>query len=205
MLEYTVEAALRSEIFEHVWVSTDSEDIAAVAKKAGADVPFLRPSSLATDQSPAREAYLHTLNEAEKRKLSPSEFCVLLPTSPLRNFQDIREAAKIFGEKNADSVLSMTLNQKPVEWLKTIDSDGLIHNANFGAAASEKNRQESPAYYTPNGAIYIFSTAFFKQSKSYYGNKTYAYTMPRQSSIDVDDEFDFAIAEMVLKGKHGHS
>jgi CMP-N,N'-diacetyllegionaminic acid synthase len=201
MIAYTVEAARQAGLFSDIWVSTDSPEIAAAAKEAGAMVPFLRPANLATDQSPARDTYVHALNEASRLGIDCAEFCALLPTSPLRNAEHIRQAERLFRERAADSVISMTLNPKPPEWLKCLDESRRILPAPFATGPAERNRQEMHNYYVPNGALYFFRTDFFRASESYFGANSFGFVMSRAHSIDVDDELDFRLAQILMQEK----
>ena len=199
LIEYTIKAALESGLFDRVIVSTDSEKIAEIAVAVGAEAPFLRPRALGADSSLARDVYLHALNFYEKEWTNPTSFCVLLPTSPLRSSGDIIDAHKIFVKKNAQSVISMSEAQKPPSWCKWINAAGLISTPDFLKNNPEVNRQEVEKCVIPNGAIYFFNEQFFRQSTSYYGEKTFGYLMPVERSIDIDSAFDFEIAEYLMK------
>lgn len=199
LIEHTIQAALDSGVFDRVLVSTDSEKIAEIARKAGADVPFLRPQALASDQSLARNVYLHALDFYEKNWQKNLSFCALLPTSPLRSSDDIHKAHQIFLQKKAQSVISMTEALKPPEWCKIINETGLISSPAFSKELSEENRQKSQKYFIPNGSIYFFDREFFKNSPSYYGERTFGYLMPPERSIDIDSAFDFEIAQYLMK------
>jgi N-acylneuraminate cytidylyltransferase/CMP-N,N'-diacetyllegionaminic acid synthase len=107
LIVYTIEAALESRWISEVIVSTDSEEIARVAREYGAIVPFLRPAELARDDSQAIDSYIYTVEKLEKEYgYTIESFIVLLLTTPFRNGNDIDEAIEMFREKNSDSVIS---------------------------------------------------------------------------------------------------
>ncbi|MBI4931332.1 MAG: acylneuraminate cytidylyltransferase family protein [Bacteroidetes bacterium] len=204
LIAYTIEAAKASASIEKVIVSTDDKAIAEIAIKYGADVPFLRPSYLSTDNSPAIDTYIYTVERLNNEfNFNINEFAVLQPTSPLRTSMDIDNAIKLFSQKNADSVISCCQAAHPPSWAKKINKDGILSNY-FESVADNRNRQESEMAFMPNGAIYVFKYKLLKQKQTYYSDKTYAYIMPAERSFDIDSYFDFELAELYIKKqKHG--
>ena len=200
LINYTIQAAIQSKEISRVIVSTDSADIAAVARKAGAEVPFLRPKELATDSSLAIDTYLYTCERLSDNSNKPVEhIVVLLPTSPLRLSEDIDHAIEIFKEKNADSVISVTEMSHPISWVKEIDKNGVLRNYMLDEGNKLSNRQEYQVKYIPNGSIYILKYSLLKRNRDYYSEKTYPYIMPRDRSIDIDDKIDFDMADFFMR------
>lgn len=198
LISYTIKAAKKSEFITRIIVSTDSEEIADVATKYGAEVPFLRPAELATDDAKAIDVYLYTIERLNlENDEQINEFLVLLPTSPLRNYMDIDQAIKIFKKKNADSVISVTETEYPPQWIKRISEKGILED--YFQGMNNLNRQEYEKTYIPNGAIYIFKYNVLKKEYNYYTDKTYPYIMPNIRSIDIDTPLDFMIAEYLIK------
>lgn len=199
LIAYAIEAALEAKEVNRVVVSTDDEEIAKVALLYGAEVPFLRPDFLATDTAMAVDNYIYTIERlAAENGEEINEFVVLQPTSPLRISDDIDNAVRIFHLKNADSVISYTQEQHPVSWHKYVNSDGSFEDI-FDPNIS--NRQALRASYYPNGAVYVFKFAMIKERK-YYTDKSYAYVMPRERSVDIDYLMDFKYAEFLLTQKN---
>lgn len=194
LISYTLKTALSSTELTRVIVSTDDYEIADVARMYGAEVPFMRPSDLATDDSLAIDTYKYTIDKLIKDEgVDIVDYIVLLPTSPLRTVNDITNAIKIFTEKNAYSVISVTKEDKPISWFKSLNSEGRILENNI----TLRNRQDEDDYYCPNGSIYIFRKELIDEGK-YYSEKTYAYVMPQSRSVDIDTEADFKYAEFLL-------
>jgi N-acylneuraminate cytidylyltransferase/CMP-N,N'-diacetyllegionaminic acid synthase len=191
MIEHSISVAKKSSLVEDVFVSTDSEEIAEVARKAGAKVPFLRPPELAYDNSLAIDAYLHFIHYYQTNIKSLSELMILLPTSPLRAVEDIEKGIKLFYAKEADSVISCVKMNHPLSWVRDIDEKGKL---TIPLESSMKNRQDEKVMYIPNGSIYIFKISILEK-KQYYTDKTYALEMPRERSVDIDTELDFFLAE----------
>ena len=196
LIAYTVDAALSAKNIDRVIISTDDEEIAKIAVQYGAELPFMRPSELASDTALAVDNYIYTIGRLEKEGGNPIDaFVVLQPTSPLRIAEDIDGAIELFEQKKADSVISYCQEAHPVTWHKYLDGEGRfvdIFDANI------KNRQENRVSYYPNGAVYVFRTSMIRERK-YYTNKSYAYIMPRTRSVDIDFIEDFEYAEFLLK------
>jgi len=196
LISYTIIAAKKAKCIDKVIVSTDDEGIASISREYGAEVPFIRPTCLAEDDSPAIDVYLHAIEELEKtHRIVLDDICVLLPTCPLRTWVDIDKAYSIYIMKKADSVISFTQESHPIYWNKFIDTNGRFVNI-FDEDYLE-NRQKLRLSYYPNGGIYIFKTTLLRQRK-YYSDKSYAYIMPRERSVDIDTQNDFAYAEFLL-------
>jgi N-acylneuraminate cytidylyltransferase/CMP-N,N'-diacetyllegionaminic acid synthase len=191
MIEHSIAMAKKSSLVEDVFVSTDCEEIVKVAKQAGAKVPFLRPTELASDTSLAIDAYLHFIHYYQTNIKKLNEIMILLPTSPLRVVDDINKGIKLFYEKDADSVISCVKMNHPLSWIRDINSDGRL---TVPIESNMKNRQDDKVMYLPNGSIYIFKTSILEK-KLYYTDKTYALEMPRERSVDIDTELDFFLAE----------
>lgn len=195
---HTIKAALSSKLITRLIVSTDSNEIASVAKKCGAEVPFLRPSNLASDNSMVMDTYLHLVDRlTEQSSKTIDEFVALLPTAPLRLSKDIDESIKIFNDNKADSVISVVESPVPIQWYKRILKDGRLQNylPHFDAV---KNRQEEEKTYIPNGAVYVFRTNILRSKRKYYTDKTYPYIMPIERSADIDNLLDFSWVENLL-------
>ncbi|MBN1183542.1 MAG: acylneuraminate cytidylyltransferase family protein [Bacteroidales bacterium] len=196
LIAYTIMAAKKAKCIDRVIVSTEDSNIAEIAQKHGAEVPFFRPAGLAQDDSKAIDVYLYTIERLEEtQEITVNDVCILLPTCPLRTWRDIEAANSIYLENNADSVISYTQESHPVFWHKFIDNDNKFINIFEDNVLN--NRQELRISYYPNGAIYIFKTAILKKRK-YYTDRSYAYIMPRERSVDIDTPADLAYAEVLL-------
>ena len=197
LIAHTIEAAIKSKQITRVIVSTDCPKIAKISKKYGAEVPFLRPKRLTTDQSGKLEVCKHVINFlVNKEGINITSFIVLQPTSPLRLVKDINEAIKIFRKKKADSVVSFC-KAKPLEWHRYFKKDGSFYSA------YKKNRISNPSNinnYLLNGSIYIFRTSFMNKNIT-YNNKSFSYVMPKERSVDIDDIDDLKNARFLISKK----
>lgn len=201
LIAWTIEAALECKSLDRVIVSTDSEEIADTARTYGAEVPGLRPAELARDTSSAVDVFIYlwkTLTGDSYTDSTP--FVILQPTSPLRKPGDINEAIKIFDEKQADSVISVSEAAHPPVWAKKIDREGILSDY-FETSKSLSNRQQIPPAFMPNGAIFILKRELVIKNRNYYSDKTYPYIMPFERSFDIDNIWDFRIAEFIMNSQ----
>lgn len=197
MMAYTIEAAEQAGIFDCIHVSTDSEEYARIARECGADVPFLRSSELSGDTAGSWDVVRWTLEQYAGRGQGFDRVALLQPTSPLRTAEDIQNAYRIMQEKHADAVVGVCeMDHSPV-WSNTLPEDGNMDG--FLDRAANIGRQNLPVYYRINGAVYLAKKDILSDAENaLYGVGTYAYVMPKQRSIDIDDVFDFTVAEAVM-------
>lgn len=202
LIAHTIGAALNASGIDRVVVTTDSEEIAEIAKQYGAEVPFLRPKELAGDTSSAVDVYLHAVDFLQKESGQEiQKFMVLLPTAPLRGSENIEQALKEFYEKKAETLISMKEAETPVSWYYGMNEEGRVKNLGFDGQNAVKNRQVNNVYYIPNGAIYILDTRLLREKRTYYSDNTVAYLMSQEESVDIDCALDFKIAELLLSQK----
>lgn len=197
LMAYTIEAALASGKFECVHVSTDSEEYATIARKYGADVPFLRDAMLATDSADTWDALRAVMKKYTELGKKFDTVTLLQPTSPLRDANDISRAFQIFQEKKADSVISVCEMDHSPKISNTLNKEGSMHG--FIDMSAIGRRQNLDIYYRLNGAIYIQKTELLMNKQNLYGPNSYAYVMSKTHSIDIDDAFDFMVAEAAMR------
>jgi N-acylneuraminate cytidylyltransferase/CMP-N,N'-diacetyllegionaminic acid synthase len=199
LIAYTIKAAKESGIFDKIIVSTDSKDIADIALQYGAEVPFLRPSELATDTATTKDVILHALDWMNKNDLSFDYFMLLQPTSPLRSCDNIKDAVKVLIDKDANAVISVCEVEHSPLWSNVLPENMSLKNF-IRDDVKHKRRQDLPKYYRLNGAIYICEVNMYLKTKDWFSENAYAYVMPSDKSIDIDYEIDFKIAEILIKG-----
>jgi len=200
LISWTIEQALRSKYIDQVVVTTDKIKIARIAKRYGADVPFIRPKELATSSARGIDVLLHAVKYFENEGHNFDLVLWLQPTSPLRKNVDVERAIKMLFRNNAKAVVSVTRSEHH-PWLNvrlTSDKRCMPLYKNVG---KNKNRQELPVYYRINGAIYLSYIDSIKKTKSFVGKDTCAYIMPSERSVDIDTALDFEFAEFLLDNK----
>jgi len=200
LIAWTIEQALASKYLDKVVVSTDDKEITEISKKYGAEIPFVRPKELAEDNAKGIDVVLHTidwLKENDKKK--QYDLIILLqPTSPLRKSDDIDRAIELLFLKEAKAIVSVCEVDHHPLWANTLPEDGCMKNF-IRQEVMNKNRQELPIFYRLNGAIYLVYCDYIKEQESFFGEKTFAYIMPKERSIDIDNEIDFKLAQILVK------
>ncbi|MCR4955286.1 MAG: acylneuraminate cytidylyltransferase family protein [Lachnospiraceae bacterium] len=201
MMAYTIEACLKSGCFDRVHVSTDSEEYAKIAVEYGADVPFLRGEELASDTATTEDVIRFVLREYEKRGETFEVFAIMQPTSPLRDEEDIKNSFALMKEKDANSIIGVCEMEHSPLWSNTLPEN--LSMEGFLDKARNQNRQSFGTYYRINGAMYLVKTKSYTSHTAMYGEKSYAYVMAKEHSVDIDDEMDFIIAQAVMAHRLG--
>lgn len=197
LIAHTIEQAKGSKYIDEIIVTTDDEEIADIARKLGVEVPFSRPKALATDEAKGIDVVLHAITWFDSNEESFDIVMMLQPTSPLRLSEDIDKAIELLFLKNAMAIVSVCKSEHHPLWSNTLPEDGNMKNF-INPEYMNKNRQELPVIYRLNGAIYLSFCNYIKDRKSFYGENTFAYIMPEERSIDIDNILDFKLAELLL-------
>lgn len=197
MLAYSIEAARDSDIFDEIFVSTDSAIYAEIGQKYGASVPFLREAELSSDTASSWDVVKSVLTMLERMGKYYDTVILLQPTSPLRTSRDIINAYSLMEEKHANAIVSVCEVDHSPLWCNTIPKDGSLENFISKDIVSTPRQQLDP-YYRINGALYLVKTKYLFQTKSIYDEKCFALKMDKHHSIDIDDQLDFMVAESIL-------
>jgi CMP-N-acetylneuraminic acid synthetase len=207
LLAYTVDAARRCAALDRVILSTEDEAIATAGRDLGCDVPFIRPMSLAMDDTPHLPVIQHATTWMQERvNYHPDAVMILQPTSPLRSSDDIAAAVALLERSGADSVLSVSavpVHSHPLRTLRLDADDHAVLFATGDPVRTRINRRQdlAPAWVM-NGAIYACRTrVLFDAAPSLYGDRVVAYRMPPERSISIDDLEDWAAAERALAAR----
>ncbi|MGL4515591.1 MAG: cytidylyltransferase domain-containing protein [Shewanella sp.] len=195
LIIWTIEAALNSQLFDMVLVSTDSPVIAEISCNAGAMVPLLRPSELASDTATTNDVITHMVEWLEATYSSVARVTILQPTSPLRDAYNIQEAMALYDDKKASAVISVCELEHPIQYCNTLGAD--LTMKDFITIDANLRSQDLRPYYRLNGAIYIFDRKHVGKLSSIYGDNSFAYIMSKLMSVDIDDTFDFTMAEFI--------
>jgi len=195
---YTIDAALKSKYLKRVIVSTDDTEIAKIAKDCGAEVPFFRPANLSQDDTSSVSVVKHAVNIVEESQGCLFDFVVLLqPTSPLRDEKYIDLAVEKMLETGADSVISVCKVKHHPFWNFVTDDDRL--HSLLPNIDKSSTRQELTQTYAPNGAVYVVKREVLFNDNTMFGKDLRGVIMPSEESIDIDDYYDWFLAEMTSK------
>lgn len=202
LISYSIAAALKSRYIDEIIVSTDSDDIAEVAKSYGAQVPFQRPAALSGDVVPSVDALRHAVVEYESCSNKSYDYIVELPcVSPLRDDSHIDDAIEKLIATKCDSVISMvSTGEKHPTRLKQIIDDEIVDMCDdFPEPAVGSRRQDlTPESYVRNGAIYAMTRETLVDNNSRHGSVSRPYVMSTNKSINIDELFDLDVAKLMI-------
>jgi CMP-N,N'-diacetyllegionaminic acid synthase len=199
LIAHTIEQALTVNAIDRVFVSTDSQEIADIAKQSGAEVPFLRPTVLATSEAGKLPVIRHLVDHVVHQGVEVGKIVDLDPTSPLRALSDIEACLDLLTE-DADVVLTAYEAEKS-PYFNMIEP---LPRGGFDLSKRPDppvvRRQDSPIVYSMNASIYVWWCATL--DKGLYGSGTRLHVMPRERSIDIDSPIDFEFVEMLMQKKN---
>lgn len=198
LMWYSIQAAIKSGCFDEVMVSTDSEKYAEIAKECGASVPFLRSEKEASDTASSWDVVREVLANYQKLGQSFDNVMILQPTSPLRTAEDIVISFALMREKGAHSVIGVCETEHSPLWCNTLPEDNCLAGFIRPEIKAISGRQGLPTYYRINGAIYLTKVSDCV-GENLYNEHGYAYIMPKERSIDIDTQFDFKLAEIIMR------
>jgi N-acylneuraminate cytidylyltransferase len=202
LISWAVELALEVKQINKVFVSTDSEEIAEIARMAGASIPFIRPSELATDTSPEWHSWQHFIKFlADKEGRLPEVFLSLPATSPLRSTIDVENCLNEFKKGRADFVVGITPSERSPYF--NMVKKGEDNQVNLVIQQGEKysRRQDMPEIFDLTTVCYVGKPSIILTKNSIFEGKVAGVEIPRERAIDIDTELDFQIAEFLFKSK----
>ena len=186
---------------KHIIVSTDSDEIAKVAKELDAEVPFIRPQDLATDEIGKVEVIRHALKKCEE--IYNEKFNAVMDldvTSPVRKVQDLENSYQLFLRKNPKTIFSVVnAHRNPYFNMVEVGVDGKARVCK--ESASFVRRQDAPKVYDANASIYVYSREFLinEEGSNVITDNSIVYVMDDISRIDIDSEVDFKYIEFLVK------
>ena len=200
LLAYTAEAALRAKKLSRIFLTTEDEEIAAVGKSYGLEVPFLRPANLALDTTPTLPVILHTVESIEATGEIFDAICLLQPTNPLRRAEDIDNCIEMLEMSDADSIISVlpVPHEYNPKWVYWRDESGSMR-LSTGDREPPPRRQELPAAFHREGSIYVTRRAVIEIYGNLYGEKVRGYETRVENSINIDTLHDWTMAEVLIK------
>lgn len=192
IIAYSIEAALSSGVFDTVMVSTDDEEIAEIARKFGADVPFLRSEKTSNDYATTADVLLEVLDSYKKAGKEFDWFACLYPTAPFITADKLKGAFDEFEKNGADSLIPVVKFGYPPQ-RGFICKEGFIHYQ-YPEYASARSQDLEPVYHDC-GQFYFSRSESFKRTHSLVTEKTVPYIISETEVQDIDTETDWIIAE----------
>jgi len=197
LIEWAISSALSSKVISRVYVSTESEEYAEIARKAGA-LPIMRPHELATSTAKPELVIAHALGHIEATGQVTKIAVMLQPTTPLTKAETIRKAV-LAVKGGFDTALSIFLADKKPWWAFKMGQDGSLLPFMVLPKDSPYDSEVPPPLFYPTGGVYAFKTEFFHRTKMVYGGKAYGVLVDWYEAIDIDSEHDMDFAKFALE------
>ena len=198
LIEHTIASSLASKLIERTIVSTDDDEIASVARAAGAEVPFMRPAELATDTASMDLTIDHVLEElASRQGYIPDAYVILQPTNPFRSSAHIDHAITLMEERHVNSVVSVAEpTEHPAEMVTFGNGrmTSMLGDMDLGAGVQ---RQGYPDCYFLTGAIYLTRLSAYRDQSTRFAVPIAPYVMDPLDGFDIDTPRDFDLAEVI--------
>lgn len=196
LIQYTIDEALQSRYLDDIIVSTDSTEIASVSKELGVQVPYLRPINLALDHSKSIDTLLHVIKEQEKLGFQYDYVVLLQPTQPLRKHWHIDQAIEKIVYSNQNSLVSISKVKDHPLLIRELKEDGTFER--LLPDNSTVRRQDFPAYYKVNGAIYINKINEGLNCNTSLNDNMLGFIMDSQYDLDIDEPVDLELFKYKL-------
>jgi N-acylneuraminate cytidylyltransferase len=193
IIQYSIDAALQSGCFDEVMVSTDDEEIAAIARACGASVPFMRTIKNADDHSTTSEVLIEVLEHYTAKGLSFNFACCIYPTAPFVTAEKLISSYKKLSTSDAKSVVPVVRFGFPI--LRSFKMENDQVKMNWPEHLNTRSQDLPPAFHDA-GQFYFFRTADFLQEKKIFTDRTIGIEMPESEVQDIDNEEDWKIAEI---------
>lgn len=200
IIGYSIQAAKDAGVFDTVMVSTDSEEIADIAKKEGAEVPFLRSETTSGDFATTSDVILEVLLEYEKKGILFDEVCCIYPTAPFVTGKKLKEAVAILEDKKYDSVMPVTPFSFPPLRGMVMDGDKISYK---WEEYEDSRSQDLETIYHDCGQFYVLNVESFKNTRKMVTRNTGAIEISEMEMQDIDNEIDWKLAELKYELLHG--
>ena len=201
LVAYTIMAALESRFVDRVIVSSEDEEILAIAQSWGAEAPFVRPEELSAEDVDSVEPMIHATRWLKQQGCHPDYVMCLQCTSPLRTSEHIDEAITQCIQRGAEGLISLGPATKHPLWYRTMDEQLMVremvnHRDNHGL------QRPLSEIFCPNGAIFMVKAEVLLEQNTLFPANTIGYIMDEESSLDIDTPFQFKIAEWLLAQRY---
>ena len=203
LIYYTIKSALESKLFSHVIVSTEDKKTASIAKKYGAEVPFMRPRNLATDKTPQEQVLLHAVKKLNSLGIDFEIFVYRDCTVPFIDSSDMNGAIELLKKSDCYSTCaSIKAHPNPYFGMWEPSKEGFLKISKTTDKVVSR-RQDAPIVYIIDG-LFVFWTKKFLKTRKCLTSKMLPYEISREHSHMIDFEFDFKVAELLINSKRSH-
>ena len=203
LIYYTIKSALESKLFSHVIVSTEDKKTASIAKKYGAEVPFMRPRNLATDKTPQEQVLLHAVKKLNSLGINFEIFVYRDCTVPFIDSSDMNGAIELLKKSDCYSTCaSIKAHPNPYFGMWEPNKEGFLKISKTTDKVISR-RQDAPIVYIIDGLFVVWTKKFLKTRKC-LTSKMLPYEISREHSHMIDFPFDFKVAELLINSKNSH-
>lgn len=197
LIAYSIDVALKCPSIQHVFVSTEDNEISQISASYGATI-INRPIELASDNSPEWLSWIHAIEWVQRKHGGFDNFVCLPATSPLRNIRDVESAISKLATTNADFCISITpANRSPFFNMVVKDSADFVELV-IKPDAEVTRRQDAPTVFDITTVVYAASTQFITANSKVFDGKVTSIQVPKERAIDIDDVYDFKLAEAII-------
>lgn len=198
LISWSILSAKKSGIFKRLIVSTDSKKIAKISKKYGAEVPFLRPNNISGDNAKSSDLVIHAINFYKNKKIIFDYVFLIEPTSPLREVKDFKSCFNLIKRNKVKSLVTVSKvkSQHPSFLYKVYKKNKI--KPYLDLKEKEIRRQDIKSLYFLDGTLYCSEVETFLKNKTFYHKNTSAIIVPDWKSIEIDNYYDFRIAEFLM-------
>ncbi|GAB7022251.1 pseudaminic acid cytidylyltransferase [Salidesulfovibrio brasiliensis] len=194
MIAWPIETLLDSKLFDHVYVSTDSEEIASVAREWGAEIPFMRPDELADDYATTEDVVLHALDTLQSSGLIVDKLCCVYPTSIFLTPELLEEGFELINSQNYQMVMSITEFPFPIQRALTQNKDGRLSYAQPEHMYTRS--QDLPDRFQDAAQFYLCDGPTLTKTRKMFGEQVGGVTISRKNVVDIDTPEDWDVAQM---------
>lgn len=201
LIAYKIISSQKCKYDNRLIVSTDSDEIADVARGYGAEVPFIRPPYLATDTADSMDVVIHAINWVEANDDASYDYiCLLEPSSPFLSYADIDRAFDMIIDQGADTLLGVKKVEVSRKFIYPLDKNGkLSYFYETLKDMKRVRRQDQEPEYTINGCIYVARWEYFKNNHIFHSMNSIPYVMPFEASIEIDSYMDYEFAKFIVE------
>ena len=200
LIAWSIEQAKSAQKIDRIIVSTDSPRIAEIARECGADVPFIRPGSLAADDSPEILAWKHALNFMQDAEgILPDAMVSIPSTAPLRISKDIDACVSEFESYRPDLVITLSESSRNPYFNMVKISENFLVKPVIESTIKYTRRQDCPATYDIATVCYVADPAYILKCESIFDGNIRGLIIPKERALDIDNLFDFELAEHLLR------
>ena len=200
LISWAINTAKKVDRISKIVVSTDCDGIARIAKENGAEVPFIRPSDLAKDNSPEWSVWKHALEYLSKNKQMEIDGLVVIPpTAPLRNVDDINNCLDEFEKGKVDIVITVSEAQRNPYFNMIVNNKDGYSSLVIQPESRITRRQDAPVVFDMTTVAYVVRPQFLNESNSIFSGRVRSVCIPQERAIDIDTLLDFKVAESLIK------